>query len=118
MMVKHSLVMDVEEYFAVKNYLIKLNQQGKLTNDNYIQKFYKAFAIESSISLDRKAKLFDNPLATVTFSLDNDSTLLSTISLFCREQTIDQNKDNPQLAKAFERIKNYMSIELMDLFGL
>lgn len=118
MMVKHSLLMDVEEYFAVKNYLIKLSQENKLMNDTYIKQFYKAFAIESNIELDRKARLFDNPLATVIFYLDNDSALLSTIGLFCREHAIDQNRNNPQLANALSRIRNYISTELMDIYGL
>ena len=49
MMIKHSILMTIEEYFAVKNYLVKLKSQGKLDNDVFMQKFYKSFAIESSI---------------------------------------------------------------------
>ena len=114
-MIKHSIVMTVEDYFLVKNYLIKLKKEGKLDNDNFLQKFYTAFALDSSLKLERHAKLFDNPTAVVELSLDNSHTLLATIGLFCREHAIDQNRNNPQLAKALNIIKDYMSAELMDL---
>ena len=43
MMIKHNILMTVEEYFAVKNYLAGLKLQGKLDNDVFVQKFYKSF---------------------------------------------------------------------------
>ena len=118
MMIKHNILMTVEEYFAVKNYLAELKLQGKLDNDVFVQKFYKSFAIESSIKLDRKQKLFDNPEVEVVFFLENNQTLLSTIGLFCREYSIDLNSSNPTVASALRKIKNYISAELLDLLNL
>ena len=118
MLIKHTLVIDVEGYFAVKNYLYELQINKKLLNDVYVQKFYKAFAVESSIKLDRNVRLFDNPSSLVIFYLENDSTLLATIALFCREHAMDQNRKNPQLAKALNVIKDYISAELIDLNNL
>ena len=45
MMIKHSILMTTEEYFAVKNYLVKLKSQGKLDNDVFMQMLYKTFAM-------------------------------------------------------------------------
>ena len=118
MMIKHSILMTTEEYFAVKNYLIKLKSQGKLDNDVFMQKFYKAFAVESSIKIDRKQKLFDNPEVEVVFFLENNQTLLSTIGLFCREHSMDLNRNNPTIARALRKIKDYISTELLDIFNL
>ena len=118
MMIKHSILMTTEEYFAVKNYLIQLKSQDKFNNDVFMQKFYKSFAIESSIKLDREQKIFDNPEVSVVFYLDNNHTLLSTIGLFCREHSIDTNKNNPALARALRKIKDYISAELLDIFNL
>ena len=118
MMIKHNILMTTEEYFAVKNYLIKLKSQGKLDNDVFMQKFYKSFAIESSIKIDRKQKIFDNPEVSVVFYLDNNHTLLSTIGLFCREHSIDVNREQPIVARALRKIKNYISTELLDIFNL
>lgn len=118
MMIKHSILMTTEEYFAVKNYLVKLKSQGKLDNDVFMQKFYKSFAVESSIKIDRKQKLFDNPEVNVVFFLENNQTLLSTIGLFCREHSIDLNSSNPTVASALRKIKNYISAELLDLLNL
>lgn len=117
-MKKHSVVMRAEEYFLLKNYLVELRNKNVFNNDVFLQEFYKSFAIESNIKLDRKAKLFDNPACTVEFQLENNITLLSTIGLFCREHAMDQNRDNPQLAKALSVLKNYISTELMDLLNL
>ena len=118
MMIKHSILMTTEEYFAVKNYLVKLKSQGKLDNDVFMQKFYKAFAVESSIKIDRKQKLFDNPEVEVVFFLENNQTLLSTIGLFCREHSMDLNRNNPTIARALRKIKDYISAELLDIFNL
>lgn len=118
MMIKHSILMTAEEYFAVKNYLVELRSQGKLDNDKFIQKFYQAFAIDSCIKIDRGNRLFDNPICTVEFSLENNQTMLSTIGLFCREHAMDQNRKNPQLAKALTDLKNYIASELLDFLGL
>lgn len=118
MMIKHNILMTTEEYFAVKNYLIKLKSQGKLDNDVFMQKFYKSFAIESSIKIDRKQKIFDNPEVSVVFYLDNNHTLLSTIGLFCREHSIDVNREQPIVARALRKIKDYISTELLDIFNL
>ena len=118
MIKKHNILMTTEEYFAVKNYLIKLKSQGKLDNDVFMQKFYKSFAIESSIKIDRQQKLFDNPEANVAFFLENNHTLLSTIGLFCREHSIDLNSSNPTVASALRKLKNYISSELLDLLNL
>ena len=118
MMIKHSILMTVVEYIAVKNYLIKLKSQGKLDNDVFVQKFYKSFAIESSIKIDRKQKLFDNPEVAVMFFLENNQTLLSTIGLFCREHSIDLKSSIPTVASALRKIKNYISAELLDLLNL
>jgi hypothetical protein len=118
MMIKHNILMTTEEYFAVKNYLIKLKSQGKLDNDVFMQKFYKSFAIESSIKIDRKQKIFDNPEVSVVFYLDNNHTLLSTIGLFCREHSIDVNREQPMVARALRKIKDYISTELLDIFNL
>jgi hypothetical protein len=110
--------MTTEEYFAVKNYLVKLKSQGKLDNDVFMQKFYKSFAIESSIKIDRKQKIFDNPEVSVVFYLDNNHTLLSTIGLFCREHSMDVNREQPIVARALRKIKDYISTELLDIFNL
>ena len=118
MMIKHNILMTTEEYFAVKNYLIQLKLQDKFNDDVFMQKFYNSFAIESSIKLDRKQKIFDNPEVSVVFYLDNNHTLLSTIGLFCREHSMDINKDKPIVARALSKIKNYISAELMDIFNL
>ena len=83
-----------------------------------MQKFYNSFAIESSIKLDRKQKIFDNPEVSVVFYLDNNYTLLSTIGLFCREYSMDINRNNPVLARALRKIKDYISAELMDIYNL
>ena len=118
MMIKHSVLMTTEEYFAVKNYLVKLKSQGKLDNDVFMQKFYNSFAVESSIKIDRKQKLFDNPEVEVVFFLEKNQTLLSTIGLFCREQSIDLNSSNPTVASALRKLKYYISSELLDLLNL
>ena len=118
MMIKHSILMTVEEYFAVKNYLIKLKSQGKLDNDVFMQKFYKSFAVESSIKINKRQKMFDNPEVEVVFFLENNQTLLSTIGLFCREHSIDLNSSNPIIASALRKIKYYISAELLDLLNL
>ena len=118
MMIKHSILMTTEEYFAVKNYLVKLKSQSKFDNDVFMQKFYKSFAIESSIKIDRKHKLLDNPEVEVVFFLEKNQKLLSTIGLFCREHSIDINSSNPTVASALRKIKNYMSTELLDLLNL
>lgn len=117
-MKKHMVVMDVESYFQIKNYLVELKQNNKLDNDKFIQKFYQAFAVDSCIKIDRGNRLFDNPICTVEFSLDNNQTMLSTIGLFCREHAMDQNRKNPQLAKALADLKNYIASELLDFLGL
>ena len=118
MTTKHNILMTIDEYFAVKNYLVELKTQGKLDNDLFMQKFYKSFVVNSSIKIDRKKKLFDNPEIVVTFDLENNQTLLSTIGLFCREHSMDINKDKPIVARALRKIKDYISIELMDILGL
>ena len=118
MMIKHSILMTTEEYFAVKNYLVKLKSQSKLDNDVFMQKFYKSFAVESSIKIDRQQKLFDNPEVNVVFFLENNQTLLSTIGLFCREHSIDLNSSNLIVASALRKIKNYISAELLDIYNL
>lgn len=118
MMIKHSILMTTEEYFAVKNYLIKIKSQGKLNNDVFMQKFYKSFAVESSIKIDRKQKLFDNPEVDVIFFLEDNQILLSTIGLFCREHSMDLNSSNPTIANALRKIRNYISAELLDLLNL
>lgn len=118
MMIKHNILMTTEEYFAAKSYLVKIKSQGKLDNDVFMQKFYKSFAVESSIKIDRQQKLFDNPEVHVVFFLENDHTLLSTIGLFCREHSIDLNSNNPTVASALRKIKNYISAELLDLLNL
>jgi hypothetical protein len=110
--------MTVEEYFAVKNYLIKLKSQGKLDNDVFMQKFYKSFAVESSIKINKRQKMFDNPEVEAVFFLENNQTLLSTIGLFCREHSLDLNSNNPTVASALRKIKNYISAELLDLLNL
>ena len=117
-MKKHMVVMDVEGYFQIKNYLVELKQNNKLDNDKFIQKFYQAFAIDSYIKIDKGNRLFDNPICTVEFSLENNQTMLSTIGLFCREHAMDQNRKNPQLAKALTDLKNYIASELLDFLGL
>lgn len=117
-MKKHIVVMDVEGYFQIKNYLVGLKQSNKLDNDKFIQKFYQAFAVDSCIKIDRGKRLFDNPICTVEFYLDNNQTMLSTVGLFCREHAIDQNRENPHLAKALFTLKDYISSELMDLLNL
>lgn len=117
-MKKHTVVMDVEGYFQIKNYLVELKQNNKLDNDKFIQKFYQAFAVDSCIKIDRGKRLFDNPTCVVEFSLENNQTMLSTIGLFCREHAMDQNRKNPQLAKALSILKDYIASELMDLLGL
>jgi hypothetical protein len=117
-MKKHNILMSAEEYFAVKNFLVELKQQGKFNNDVYMMKFYKAFAVNSYIKLERNKKLFDNPDAVVTFELDNDQTLLATIGLFCREYSMDLVKKDPIIARALRKIKDYISVELLDLFNL
>lgn len=117
-MKKHMIVMDVESYFQIKNYLVELKQNNKLDNDKFIQKFYQAFAVDSYIKIDRGNRLFDNPICTVEFSLENNQTMLSTIGLFCREHAMDQNRKNPQLAKALTDLKNYIASELLDFLGL
>ena len=108
--------MTTEQYFLIKNYLVKI--KSTLHNDIYLQEFYKAFAIESNIKLDKNAKLFDNPFCTVELYLNEDTTLLSTIGLFCREHAIDQYRHNPQLSKALSVLKNYIAAELMDILNL
>ena len=40
-MKKHSIVMTTEQYFLIKNYLVKI--KSTLHNDIYLQEFYKAF---------------------------------------------------------------------------
>lgn len=117
-MKKHMVVMDVESYFQIKNYLVELKQNNKLDNDKFIQKFYQAFAVDSYIKIDRGNRLFDNPICTVEFSLENNQTMLSTIGLFCREHAMDQNRKNPHLAKALTDLKNYIASELLDFLGL
>ena len=117
-MIKHHILMTVEEYFAVKNYLVTLNSQDKFKNDTCMKKFYKAFAIDSTIKLDRNKRLYDNPSTIVEFYLERNHTLLSTIGLFCREHAIDQNRNNPHLAKALNVLKDYMAAELMDIHNL
>lgn len=117
-MTKHSILMTTEEYFAVKNYLVELKSQGKLDNDVFLQKFYKSFVVNSLIKIDRKANLFDNPEVIIVFDLEDNHTLLSTIGLFCREHSMDINKDKPIVARALRKIKNYISAELMDILGL
>ncbi len=117
-MIKHSVLMTVEEYFAIKNYLVELKSQGKLNNDAYMLKFYKAFAIDSSIKLDRNKKLYDNPSSVIIFYLEDDKTLLSTIGLFCREHAIDNKRTNPVLSKALNHLKDYIAAELLDVLGL
>ena len=118
MLVKHSVLMTVEEYFAIKNYLVQLKAQGKFDNDEFMQKFYKAFAIESSIKLDRKHSLFDNADAHVEFFLENNHTMLSTVGLFCREHSIDKHRIDPLLSRALRKLKDYMAAELLDILGL
>ena len=118
MMIKHSILMTAEEYFAVKNYLVKLKSQGKLDNDVFMQKFYNLFALESSIKINKRQKMFDNPEVEVVFFLENNQTLLTTIGLFCREHSIDLNSSNPTVASALRKIKNYISAELLDLLNL
>lgn len=117
-MTKHNILMTTEEYFAVKNYLVELRTQGKLDNDLFMQKFYKSFVVNSLIKIDRKANLFDNPEVIIVFDLESNHALLSTIGLFCREHSMDMNKDKPILATALRKIKDYISIELMDILGL
>lgn len=117
-MKKYNMIMQSEEYFAIKNFLVELRQQGKFDNDVYMMKFYKAFAINSSIKLERNKKLFDNPDVIVTFELDNDQTLLSSVGLFCREYSMDLNKKDPVVARALRKIKDYIAAELLDLFNL
>lgn len=117
-MTKHNILMTMEEYWAIKAYLVELKAQGSLDNDEFMLKFYKSFAVNSLIKLDRTQKLFDNPEIVVTFDLENNQTLLSTIGLFCREHSIDTNKDKPIVARALRKIKNYISAELMDILGL
>ena len=118
MMIKHNILMTMEEYWAVKVYLVELKARGSFDNDEFMLKFYKSFAVNSSIKIDRKKKLFDNPEVIVTFDLENNHTLLSTIGLFCREHSMDINKDKPIVARALRKIKNYISAELMDIFNL
>mgnify|MGYP003296398688 CR=1 FL=1 len=117
-MIKHSVLMTTEEYFAVKNYLVELKKQGKFNNDTFMQKFYNSFAIDSSIKMDRNQKIFDNPEVLVIFFLENDQTLLSTIGLFCREYSMDLVKKNPVVARALRKIKDYIAAELLDIFNL
>jgi hypothetical protein len=50
--------------------------------------------------------------------LDNDQTLLATIGLFCREYSMDLVKKDPIIARALRKIKDYISVELLDLFNL
>lgn len=118
MMIKHTVLMTVEEYFALKNYLIRLKADGKFDNDVFIQKFYKSFAIESSIKLDRQHKMFDNANAHITFELENDYTILSTVGLFCREYYSETKRDCPKVAGALRKLKDYISAELLDIFNL
>ena len=118
MMIKHNILMTMEEYWAVKVYLVELKARGLLDNDEFMLKFYKSFAVNSSIKIDRKKNLFDNPEVIVIFDLENNHTLLSTIGLFCREHSMDINKDKPIVARALRKIKNYISAELMDIFNL
>lgn len=117
-MIKHNILMTMEEYWSTKAYLVELKARGLLDNDEFMLKFYKSFAVNSSIKIDRKKKLFDNPEIIVILDLENNPTLLSTIGLFCREHSMDINKDNPIVARALRKIKDYISIELMDILGL
>ena len=103
---------------TTQTYVESLKKQGKFNNDTFMQKFYNSFAIDSSIKLDRKQKLFDNPTADVVFFLENDQTLLSTIGLFCREYSMDLVKKNPVVARALRKIKDYVAAELLDIFNL
>ena len=115
---KHTILMTLEEYFAVKNYFVELNRQGKFKFDKSMQKFYKAFAIESSIKLDKKQNMFDNPEVEVMFHLEKNQTLLSTVGLFCREHAMDIKTIHPVTSRALEKIKIYIATELMDILGL
>ncbi len=117
-MIKHSIVMTVEEYFAVKNYLVQLKAQRKFDNDEFMQKFYKSFAIESSIKLERRDKLFDNAEAQIEFFLENNHTMLSTVGLFCREHSIDKHRTDPLLSRALRKLKDYIAAELLNILGL
>ena len=116
-MKKHTLVMSCKDYFLVKNYLVELRQQGKFDYDAHMMKFYKSFAMNSSIKLDRKAKGFDSD-ATVIFELDDDHTLLATVGLFCREHSMDQRTKDKDLANVLYNLKNYIAAELEDYLGL
>ena len=118
MTTKHNILMTIDEYFAVKNYLVELRAQGSLDNDEFMLKFYKSFAVNSSIKINRKENIFNNPEVIVIFDLEDNHILLSTIGLFCREHSMDINKDKPIVANALRKIKNYISAELMDILGL
>jgi hypothetical protein len=115
-MKKHLVVMTAEQYFLLKNYMVEI--KDTLQNDIYLKEFYKAFAIDSNIKLERGARLFDNPTCTVEFYLKHNQTILSTVGLFCREQAIDQYKNNPRLSKALSILKNYIASELIDILNL
>ena len=118
MITKHNILMTIDEYFAVKNYLVELETQGKLDNDLFMQKFYKSFVVNSSIKINRKENIFNNPEVIVIFDLEDNHTLLSTIGLFCREHSMDLIKNKPVAARALRKIKNYISAESIDILGL
>ena len=76
-MKKYNMIMQSEEYFAIKNFLVELRQQGKFDNDVYMMKFYKAFAINSSIKLEIFSSSFFNE--TIVFSMPLPNFSLSLI---------------------------------------
>ena len=117
-MKQYTLMMSCRDYFIIKNYLVELNQLGKFTNDAYMQRFYKAFAIDATLKLPRRSQKRFDEKSTVLFVLKEEPTLLSTVGLFCREHSMDQRVKNPELANALNHLKDCIAAELMDVLGL
>lgn len=116
-MKEYKLVINCRKYFLIRNYLVELNQSGYFNNDKLMRSFYKSFVIEASIKLSKQQNKFDEDIEVI-FKLRENHSILSTVSLFCREHSIDQRVNNPVLANALLDLKNYIALELNDCLGL
>lgn len=115
-MKKFTAIMSVDYYFLIKDYLIQLYQQGAFDKDVYLMKFYKSFAIDASIEIDRHNK--DNSVSSIVFYLDDTHTMLVAVGLFCREHSLDLKTKNLELSMALQYLKDFFVTELFNILDL
>lgn len=113
-MKQFNLVMDVQEYFLIKNHMVFLKRQGKFEYDTFMMKFYKAFVMNANIKLDRKNNFNGS---TIQFELDNNNDLFMSINMFCDTQIAELKNKEPELVRALYDLKLYIISHIDNYIG-